>query len=149
MSVDRQLMKGRRFVFDTAALVCAVLRPSSPAAHAFSRALSTGIICSSELALDQLAAILNRRALDRYMTRRARIAFVDLLRRRAWLCPAPYAKPQRKSSRTPQFKSLIAFAVSAEADTLVTSAPLPRTRSPRRTLPILTPEEFLSSFTVV
>jgi predicted nucleic acid-binding protein len=138
MSVDRQLMKGRRFVFDTAALVCAVLRPSSPAAHAFSRALSTGIICSSELALDQLAAILNRRALDLYM-----------IRRHAWFCPAPYAKPQRKSSRTPQFKSLIAFAVSAEADALVTSAPIPRTRSPRRTLPILTPEEFLSSFTVV
>jgi predicted nucleic acid-binding protein len=138
---------GRRFVFNTATLVSAALRPSSPAAQAFSLALSTGVICTSESALDQIAAILNRRTLDCYIRRRARTAFVDLLRRHAWLCPAPPAKSLRKPSRAQQLKALLAFAASAEADALVTIAPLPRTRT-HRTLRILTPEELLSRFSI-
>jgi predicted nucleic acid-binding protein len=140
----RRIVPGRRFVFDAAALVGATLRPSSPAAQAFSLARSTGIVCSSEPALDQLAAILNRRSLDRYISSRARIAFVDLLRRHAWLC-ASSANPPRKS-RAQQFKTLLAFAASAEADALVTTTPIPRTRSSWGTLAILTAEEFLSRY---
>jgi len=155
--IDRQftahsVVAGRRIVFDTATLLSAALRLSSPAVRAFSLALSTGVVCSSEPALDQLASVLNRRSLDRYMSRRARTAFVDLLRRHAWLCASPPfakppAKPLGKSSRhARQTKDLIAFAAAAEADALVTSAPFPRTRSSRRSLPILTPEEFLSRY---
>jgi uncharacterized protein len=146
--MSHQIINGRRIVFDSATLVSAALRSSSPAARAFSLALSTGIICSSELALDRLAAILvprglNRRALDHYLSRRARAAFVDLLRRHAWLCAVPSAKSPRQSSRTQQLKTLIAFATAAEADALVTSTPIPRARRPHRTPLILSPEEFL------
>jgi predicted nucleic acid-binding protein len=152
VTTGRHIALGRRFVFDTATLVSAALRPSSPAAHAFSLALSTGIICSTEPALDQLDAIFNRRTpnrlnFDRYISRRVRRAFVDLLRRHAWLSPAPPATSRGRSSRTQQLKSLIAFAVSAEADALVTT-PMPRSRPSRRTLPVLAPEEFLLRYAI-
>jgi uncharacterized protein len=143
---------GSRIIFDTATLLSAALRSSSAAGRAFSLALSTGVVCSSEPALDQLASVLARRTLDRYMGRLARARFVDLLRRHAWLCPPPPsgkspAKPRGKSSsHAQQTKDLIAFAAFAEADALVTMAQLPRSRTSRRTLPILTPEEFLSLY---
>lgn len=152
--IDRQftahsVVAGRRIVFDTATLLSAALRSSSPPARAFSLALSTGVVCSSEPALDQLASVLSRRTLDRYMSRRARTEFVNLLRRRAWLCPATSpAKPKAKSSCHAQaIKTLIAFAAAAEADALVTGIPIPHSRSSRRSLPILTPEEFVSLYT--
>jgi uncharacterized protein len=150
---DRQFMMGsciapgRRFVFDTATLLSAALRSSSAAGRAFSLALTSGVICSSESALVQLASVLNRRTLDRYMGRRARGEFVNLLRRHAWLCPPPTVETRGGPSRhAQQTKDLIAFAAFAEADALVTAAPIPLARSSRRTLPILTPEEFLSLY---
>jgi predicted nucleic acid-binding protein len=147
---DRRVVLGQRIVFDTATLLSAALRSSSPASRAFSLALTTGVVCSSEPALDHLASVLARRTLDRYMSRRARAGFVDLLRRHAWLCPPPPpskspGKPRSKSvGRAEPIKDLIAFAAAAEADALLTSAPIRRARSSRRTLPILTPEEFIA-----
>jgi predicted nucleic acid-binding protein len=140
----RRIVPGQRIVFDTATLLSAALRSSSPARRTFSLALTTGVVCLSEPALDQLASVLARPSLDRYMSRRARAGFVSLLRRHAWLCPPP-PRPQSKSSRRDQqIKALVAFAVAAEADALVRNAPIPRFRSSRRTLPIFTPEEFIA-----
>jgi uncharacterized protein len=149
---DRRVVPGQRIVFDTATLLSAALRSSSPASRAFSLVLTTGIVCSSEPALDQLASVLARRTLDRYMSRRARAGFVDLLRRHAWLCPPPPsgkspASPRGKSSsHAQQTKDLIAFAAFAEADALVTMAQPPRSRPPRGTVPVVTPKEFLSLY---
>jgi predicted nucleic acid-binding protein len=145
---DRRIVPGSRVIFDTATLLSAALRSSSAASRAFSLALTTGVVCSSEPDLDQLASVLARRTLDRYMSRRARAGFVSLLRHHAWLCPAPSSdKTRGKSSRhAQQTKDLIAFAAAVEADALVTSTPRPLARSSRRSLPILTPEEFLSLY---
>jgi uncharacterized protein len=141
-------VQGRRIVFDTATLLSAALRSSSAASRAFSLAITTGIVCSSEPALDQLDSVLTRRALDRYMSRRARAEFVELLRRHAWLVSPPQeAKTRGKSSsRDQQTNTLVVFAAFAEADVLVTSSPIPRSRSTRRSLSILTPEKFLSLY---
>jgi predicted nucleic acid-binding protein len=142
----RRIVPGQRIVFDTATLLSAALRSSSPASRAFSLALTTGVVCLSEPALGQLASVFARPSLDRYMSRRARAGFVSLLHRHAWLCPPP-PRPQTKSSRrAQQTKDLVAFAVAAEADALVTSASIPRFRSSRRTLPILSPEEFIALY---
>jgi predicted nucleic acid-binding protein len=148
---DRRIVPGSRVIFDTATLLSAVLRSSSAASRAFSLALSTGVVCSSEPALDQLASVLARRTLDRYMSRRARAGFVSLLRHHAWLCPPPPpsespGKPRSKSVGAEPTKDLIAFAAAAEADALVTSAPRPLARPSRHSLPLLTPEEFLSLY---
>lgn len=143
----RRIVPGQRIVFDTATLLSAALRSSSPASRAFSLALTTGVVCLSEPALDQLASVFARPSLDRYMSRRARAGFVSLLHRHAWLCPPPTIKTRGKSlSRTQSIKVLVAFTAAAEADALVASTPIPRFRSSRRTLPILTPEEFIALY---
>jgi predicted nucleic acid-binding protein len=146
-TAGRAIVPGRRFVFDTAALVSAALRPSSATSHAFSLAVTSGVVCASETALKQLSTVLLRRSLDRYTARRTRAAFIDLLYRHAWICPSTDGRPQRKSSwRNRGYRAFVEFASAAEADALVTTAPIPRTRPSRRNLLILTPEEFLRRY---
>jgi predicted nucleic acid-binding protein len=136
----------RRVVFDTSTLVSAALHTDSPADRALVLALREGVICASEATFEYLHLILTSRKWDRYMTKRARLTFVDLIRATAWYCVVSLAdelavRPAIRDKRT---KALLALAATAEADVIVAIAPDLLARKSWRRIPIVTPSKFAS-----
>ncbi len=137
-----------RVVFDTGALVNAALRAASAADRAFSLALRYGVICVCEQSLERLRTVLAKRKLDRYMGKRSRTAFVDLILRNAWACPVSAADLSRirPPCRDRRNNVVLALAAVAEADIIVScEADLLRRKAWHR-IPIITPAEFVARF---
>jgi len=134
-----------RIVFDTGALVGAVLRPGSMAERAFSLALGEGVVCACEPTLERLHTTLSRRSFDRYMGRRARLDFVELLRRNAWICAisASDVAALQPSCRIRRDNVFLALAAAAEARLIVAGSPNLLARNPWHGIAIASPEEFL------
>jgi putative PIN family toxin of toxin-antitoxin system len=140
------LTPGSRIVFDTSTLVSAALRPGSVPDRAFSLALRHGVICACDLSLEELRAVLLRSKFDRYMGKRARAEFVELLRRNAWICPlsAPEVNAVKPSCRDRKDNMFLALAVAAEADLIVSSDDDLLVCRPWHGIPVPTPAGFLS-----
>lgn len=137
---------GRRVIFDTSTLVSAALRPSSAAECAFSLALRHGSICICNQSLERLHSIFIRSRFDRYMAKRARMAFVDLLRSTGWTCLVSAAdfsgiRSQRRDRRN---NAILALAAVAEADVIVSSEKDLLARKTWREIPIVSPAEFVA-----
>jgi putative PIN family toxin of toxin-antitoxin system len=134
----------RRVVFDTSTLVGAALRPASPANRAFSLALRHGVICICEPSLERLRSVLSRSKLDRYLGKRARIAFVDLLANTAWSCLVSEAELSaiRPPCRDRRNHVVLTLATTAEADAIVSSDEDLLARKAWRKIPIVTPSGF-------
>ena len=139
---------GRRVVFDTSSLVSAALRSSSSAERAVLLALRSGVICIAPSSLRRLQAVLGNAGFNRFMAKRRRMAFVDLLGRIAWLCPdsQPEMPAARRRSRERRTNALLAFAASAEADVVVSSDRALLARKSLRRIPIFTPDEFIARY---
>jgi uncharacterized protein len=137
-----------RVVFDTGTLVSAALRPSSAAESAFSLALRSGVICISEVMLEGLRTVLASNKLERYLKKRSRLAFVDLLSRNAWLCQvsASDVSAVRPKSRDRRTGPLLALAAVAEADVIISIDPALLARKTWRRIPIFSPEEFITRY---
>jgi len=142
-------MKARgRVVFDTGALVSAALRESSPEDRALSLVLRYGVVCLCEQSIAKLRTALARSKFDSYMRKRARMAFVAMLLRNAWICPASAMEPKRLRLRRHNRGSslILALAAAAEADAIVSSKTDLLTRKAWRGIPILTSAEFVDRF---
>jgi uncharacterized protein len=74
-----------RYVFDTSAVVSALLFEQSVPGHAFSAALDRGEILLSHATAAELAEVLSRKKFDRYLTREERDQFLVMLLRQATL----------------------------------------------------------------
>ncbi len=136
--------ESRRVVFDSSTLVSAALRPSSAAERAFSLALRHGVICICDQSLERLHSVFIRSRLDRFMAKRARMAFVDLLRNTGWTCqvsPADFSgiRSKRRDQRN---NVIFALATVAEADVIVSSEKDLLKRKAWRKIPIVSPAEF-------
>jgi putative PIN family toxin of toxin-antitoxin system len=134
-----------RVVFDTSTLIGAVLRPSSIPDRAFSAALEFGVICTCELALDELARVLGRTKFDRYVGRGERLEFVGLLRKHAFMAPlrSDDAISVRPSCRDAKDNLFLALAAASEADVIVSSDEDLLVLGSWHGIPVVTPSEFL------
>ena len=134
----------RRVVFDTSTLISAALCPASAADRAFSLALRHGVVCVCEQSLEKLRFVLSGSKFDRYMGKRARMAFVDLLRSTGWMCLVSPADLNgvRPSTRDRRNHVTLALAAAAEADAVVSSDRDLLTRKAWRRIPIVPAAEF-------
>ncbi len=142
-------MKGSgRVVFDTGTLVSATLRATATADRAFALALRHGVVCVCEQSLERLRAVLGKSKLDRYMGKRARLAFAEVLLRNAWACTvsADDVSKIRPSCRDRGNNVILALAAVAEADFIVSCEPDLLARKVWRGIPIITPTEFVDRF---
>ncbi|MFZ1939951.1 MAG: PIN domain-containing protein [Terracidiphilus sp.] len=136
----------RRVVFDTGTLVGAALRPSSLADRALATAFGSGVVCVCEPLLERLRSVLARSKWDRYMAKRARLGFVEMLRGAGWNClvEAPDSAAVRHSAHDRRNSIILALAAIAEADAIISTVPELLSRKTWRRVPIVTPAEFLS-----
>lgn len=137
-----------RSVFDTGTLVSAVLRPSSPAAHGLSLAVQSGVVCVSEPSLELLRSVMSQSKFDRYMGRRARMAFVDTLRRIGWMCRLSKEEIAgiRPKGLPRRIGIVFALAAVAEADVVICSEGSLLARKIFRRIPIVSPAEFAAMY---
>lgn len=136
----------RRVVFDTSTLVGAALRVGSIPYKALLDAFRSWDICASSETLTELDRVLNREKFDQYLPRAQRRAFVALIRRRAHLftVEAAHFRAVDPQCRDPLDNKFLALALSAEADTIVSSDEDLLVLHPWRGMPIVTPGKFLS-----
>ncbi len=131
---------GERYVFDTNALVSALLFTQSKPGQALLLALDHGDILVSLASLQELQAVLNRPKFDRYVTREDRDLFLAALVRESVLVDIT---EQVRACRDPRDDYVLELAVSGRATCVVTGDADLLVLHPFRGIPILTPESFV------
>ena len=106
-----------RTVFDTDAIVSALLFNDSPRGRALIQALDTGTILVSAALSEELQDVLNRPRFDRYVTRDERDEFLMAFMREAELVEIT---EMVEACRDPMDDQILELAVSGDADCIVT-----------------------------
>src|SRR5687768_2463956 len=132
-----------RFVFDTNVLVSATLLSDSKSAIAFQRAREIGEILSSVAVAEELNEVLGRQKFDRYISREDRERFLVAFLRGAVVIEVTESV---LACRDPKDDKFLELAVSGGAACIVTADDDLLVLHPFRGIPILSVEEFLSSF---
>jgi len=130
-----------RFVLDTNVIVSAVLLAGSVPRQAFDKALDEGTILISVPVLLELAEVLSRQKLDRYVLEEERMRFLIALLKEAELVEITEAITDCRDAKDNKFLEL---AVSGRADFIVSGDADLLALAPFRGIPLLTPREFLS-----
>ena len=129
-----------RTVFDTNAIVSALLFNDSPPGRALIQALDTGTILVSAALAQELQDVLNRPRFDRYVTREERDEFLMAFMREAELVEITETV---EACRDPKDDQILELAVSGNADCIVTGDDDLLTLNPFRGVAIITPADFL------
>lgn len=132
------------FVFDTNAIVSAVLFKSSVPGQAFAAALDRGKILFSQPTFAELNEVLQRKKFDRYLTREERQEVLGAILRDALVCEIA---EEIKVCRDKKDNKFLEIAVAGSAKYLVTGDQDLLALHPFRGIPILTPAAFLESLT--
>lgn len=132
----------RRFVFDTSAVVSALLFENSVPGKAFYAALDAGEIILSNASAAELREVLARKKFDRYLTQVERDQFLELLLREAEVVEIGEAV---RACRDPKDDKFLELAVNGRAGCVVTGDADLLALHPFRGIPILTPAQFLAS----
>ncbi|HKS29291.1 MAG TPA: putative toxin-antitoxin system toxin component, PIN family [Pyrinomonadaceae bacterium] len=132
-----------RFVFDTNVIVSAVLLAGSIPRQAFDKALDEGTILISVPVLLELAEVLSRKKLDKYLLEEERMRFLIALIKEVEMVEVTEVVTDCRDAKDNKFLEL---AVSGKADCVITGDEALLTLNPFRAVPILTPREFLYSF---
>ncbi|HVF68332.1 MAG TPA: putative toxin-antitoxin system toxin component, PIN family [Pyrinomonadaceae bacterium] len=130
-----------RFVFDTNVIVSAALLAGSVPRQAFDMALNEGTILISVPTLLELAEVLGREKLNKYLLERERMRFLVALLKEAELAEVTETVTDCRDAKDNKFLEL---AVGGNADCIVSGDGDLLVLSPFRGIPILTPREFLS-----
>jgi putative PIN family toxin of toxin-antitoxin system len=130
-----------RYVFDTNVVVSAALLAGSVPRQAFDKALDAGKILISVPALLELAEVLSRKKLNRYLLEEERMRFLVALLKEAELVEIIQAITDCRDAKDNKFLEL---AVSGKAECIVSGDEDLLILNPFRGIPILTPREFLS-----
>ncbi|MBI3536004.1 MAG: putative toxin-antitoxin system toxin component, PIN family [Chloroflexi bacterium] len=101
-----------RFVFDTNAIVSAVLLKDSVARRAFDRAYTQGKLLVSTTTVEELNEVLRRKGFDKYVTEDERIEFITALVREAILIDIATTITE---CRDPKDNKFLELAISGEA----------------------------------
>lgn len=131
-----------RSVFDTNVLVSAVLLAGSTPRQAFDKALAEGDILISVPSLLELAEVLSREKLNKYLLEEERMRFLVGLLKEAELVEISEQVTDCRDAKDNKFLEL---AISGKADYIVSGDNDLLILNPFRGIPILTPREFLSS----
>jgi len=139
-----------RVLFDTSALVGAALKFRSKPYQALTLALGSCTICGCEQGFAELAEVLDRRSFDRYLTRKDRETFLALIRERTEMFSVDETTGASLDPpcRDPRDNFVLILAFAAQADAIVSSDHDLLALHPWRGIPILTPAQFLSQFTI-
>jgi putative PIN family toxin of toxin-antitoxin system len=130
-----------RCVLDTNVIVSAALIDGSVPRRAFDRALGEGTILISAPVLLELAEVLSRRKLNKYLLEEERMRFLVALLRETELVEIAEAVNDCRDAKDNKFLEL---AVSGRADYVISGDEDLLVLNPFRGIPILTPREFVS-----
>ena len=131
-----------RFVFDTSAVVSALLFEQSVPGRAFYSAVDSGKILLSRATAEELRDVLARKKFDRYVTQAGRDQFLELLLREGTVIEIG---EEVRACRDPKDDKFLELAINGQATCLVTGDADLLTLHPFRGIPILTPAQFLDS----
>ena len=131
-----------RLVFDTNVVVSAALLVGSVPRQAFDQALDDGRILISVPVLLELAEVLSRKKLNKYLLEEERMRFLVALLKEAELVEINEVVTECRDVKDNKFLEL---AVSGKADCIVSGDEDLLLLNPFRGIPVLTPREFLSS----
>ena len=129
-----------RFVFDTNAIISAILLKQSVARRAFDKALDLGEILVSADTIDELNQVLGRERFARYVTEEERLEFLAILLREARLVEINI---HIKVCRDPQDDKFLELALSGDAVCIVSGDQDLLVLHPFRGVQIVTPHHFL------
>jgi len=129
-------------VVDTNTLVSRLLVPTSVSARAVRLAVTHDRILASEATLMELADVLGRTKVDRYVTVEERQTFLRLFGRIAERVVTVHVV---RECRDPRGDKVLALAANGLAETIVTGDSDLLALHPFRGIPVLTPAEFLAS----
>lgn len=129
-----------RFVFDTSAIVSAVLLKRSIVRQAFDKAVAQGKLLVSQATVDEANEVLRRKGFDKYVLEEERIEFVTALVRDAALVEIT---EQIRACRDPKDDKFLTLAVCGNADCIVSGDDDLISLHPFRGISIVTPRQFL------
>ncbi len=132
-----------RFVFDTNALISAVLFEHSVSGQALRQALRIGELLYSSETLQELQEVLSRPKFERYVTVVEREQFLLTFANRGTLIEV---REMIEVCRDPKDNMLLELAVSGQAICIVSGDLDLRVLHPFRGIAILTPAEFLTAY---
>lgn len=132
-----------RFVFDTNTIISALVLPQSIPRQAWDRAGEQGIVLSSADTIQELELVIQRPKFDRYIRLELRQQFLAAFIRDAFLIEVTETIRDCRDARDNKFLEL---AVSAQATCIVSGDDDLLIMHPFRTIPILTPRQFLGAF---
>ena len=132
-----------RAVFDTNVIVSAALLAGSVPRRAFDKALDGGSILISVPVLLELAEVLGRPKLNKYLLEEERMRFLISLLKAAELVEVTERVAVCRDAKDDKFLEL---AVSSRADCIVSGDADLLTLNPFRGIPIITPADFLRHF---
>ena len=138
-------MKGK-VGFDTSSLVSASLRPSSIPDRALTLALKNYQLCSCVDSLLELEEVLQRPRFDAYVGRGTRLMFYETIRKHSQIFALTGAvlNQAKGQCRDGTDDFILALALAAQAEVIVTSDNDLLVLHPWRGIAILTPAEFLA-----
>lgn len=129
-----------RFVFDTSAVISAVLLKQSISRRAFDKALDEGELLVSAETIDELNQTLGRTDFARYVTEDERMEFLVVLLREARLVEVTVHVGECRDPRDNKFLEL---AISGNAECIVSGDQDLLVLHPFRGISIVTPRGFL------
>jgi putative PIN family toxin of toxin-antitoxin system len=135
-------LEPRRYVFDTTAVIGALLFEQSVPGRAFHAALDHGEILLSQATAAELSDVLGRKKFDRYVTREERDQFLVRLLRKATVVAIG---EEIRACRDLKDDKFLELAVSGGASCLITGDQDLLVLSPFRGIPIMTSAQFLES----
>jgi putative PIN family toxin of toxin-antitoxin system len=130
-----------RCVFDTNVIVSAALLAGSIPRQAFDKALDEGAILLSTPVLLELAEVLSRRKLNKYVLEEERMRFLVALLKETELIAVTETVTDCRDAKDNKFLEL---AISGKADYIVSGDNDLLVLNPFRGIPVLTPREFLN-----
>ena len=131
-----------RFVLDTNVVVSAALLAGSVPRQAFDKALDEGTILISVPVLLELAEVLSRKKLNKYLLEEERMRFLIALLKEAEMMEVSEEITDCRDVKDNKFLEL---AVGGKANCIVSGDDDLLVLNPFRGIPILTSREFLSS----
>lgn len=133
-----------RVVLDTNVVVSALLLPHSVPRQAFDKAVYHGETIVSTPVLIELAEVLTRDKLNKYLTEQERMRFLVALLRETELVSITQ---QINECRDPDDNKFLELGVCGNADVLVSGDDDLLVLNPFRGIDIVTPRDFLSGLT--
>lgn len=130
----------QRIVVDTNLLVSRVLIPASVPAKAVEKAELDGLVLASEATLGELADVLSRGKLERYISFQERLEYLHLLLRTVEVVAVRHIV---RVCRDPRDDKFLELALSGEADLILTGDQDLLALDPFRGIPVITAREYI------